>query len=73
MNISKLSKHVVLQGGTILDPVAGTEKKGDVHIADGKIKSVGKVNAPKSAQVVDCKGLVAVSYTHLTLPTIYSV
>lgn len=58
MNISKLSKHVVLKGGTILDPVAGREKKGDIYIVDGKIKSVGKVDALKSAHVVDCKGLV---------------
>ncbi|MDP6611807.1 MAG: dihydroorotase [Candidatus Marinimicrobia bacterium] len=58
MNISKLSKHVVLKGGTIIDPAAGTEKKGDILIENGKIKFVGKVEAPKSAQVVDCKGLV---------------
>ena len=58
MNISKLSKYVVLKGGTILDPVAGREKKGDIYIVDGKIKSVGKVDALKSAHVVNCKGLV---------------
>ena len=58
MNIAKLKKHVVLRGGTVLDPVEGTEKKGDVLIENGKIKLVGKVDSPKSAQVVDCKGLV---------------
>ena len=58
MNITKLKKHVVLRGGTVLDPVEGTEKKEDVLIENGKIKLVGKVDSPKSAQVVDCKGLV---------------
>ena len=58
MNIAKLKKHVVLRGGTVLDPVVGIEKKGDVLIENGKIKLVGKVDSPKSAQVVDCKGLV---------------
>ncbi len=58
MNISKLSKRVVLKGGTILDPVKGTRKKGNVLIENGKIKSVGTVAEPKSAQVVECKRLV---------------
>jgi dihydroorotase len=57
MNISKLKKHVFLKGGTILDPIMGTEIKGDILIEKGKIKSVGKVSAPKSAEVIDCKGL----------------
>ena len=52
MNISKLSKHVVLKGGTILDPVAGREKKGDIHIVDGKIKSVGKVDDALNLAIV---------------------
>ncbi|MBN4080879.1 dihydroorotase [Caldithrix abyssi] len=58
MNISKLSKQVVLKGGTILDPVQGTQRKGDILIESGKIKSIGKVSAPKSTQIIDCKGLV---------------
>ncbi|MEA1881286.1 MAG: dihydroorotase [Candidatus Marinimicrobia bacterium] len=58
MNISILSKHVVLKGGTVLDPIAVTEEKGDILIEDSKIKNVGKVTVPKSAQVVDCKGLI---------------
>ena len=36
MKISKLNKNTVLKGGTILDPVLGTEKKGNVYIVDGK-------------------------------------
>jgi len=58
MNISKLNKQVVLKGGTILDPVRVTQKKGDVLIENGKIKSVGKFSASKSANIIDCKGLV---------------
>ena len=38
MKISKLRKRIVLTNGTILDPFAGTQKKGDILIEDGKIK-----------------------------------
>ena len=48
MEISKLKKRIVLKNGTILNPLAGTQKKGDILIE-------------------------AVSYTHLTLPTILLV
>ena len=42
MKLSKLNKTTILKGGTILDPVLGTEKKGNIHIANGKIKSIEK-------------------------------
>lgn len=58
MHISKLDKHTILTGGTILDPLGGKEIKGDIHIADGKIKSIGKIDAPKSARSINCKGLI---------------
>ena len=38
MKLSKLNKTTILKGGTILDPVLGIEKKGNVYIVDGKIK-----------------------------------
>ena len=58
MNISKLNKNTILKGGTILDPVLGTEKKGNIHIANGKIKSIDNLKPPKTTTVIDCKGLI---------------
>ena len=58
MKISKLKNQVLLKGGSILDPVLGMETKGDILIEKGKIKLVGKISAPKSAEVIDCKGLI---------------
>ena len=82
MNLKKLPKKLVLQGGTILDPLSGTSKKGNVVIEKNKIKSIGSASA-KGENIIDCSGLVIthgfcdlhvhfrepVSYTHLTLPT----
>ena len=58
MNISKLKKNIVLKNGTILDPYNNTEKKGDIHIENSKIKSVGKISAPKTSEIIDCKDLI---------------
>jgi len=58
MKISKLRKRIILTNGTILDPLAGTQKKGDILIEDGKIKKIGKVEPPKVADIVDCDGLI---------------
>jgi dihydroorotase len=47
-----------IQGGTVIDPVAGTERKADVFIANGKIVSIG--DAPDDFQpskTIDAKGL----------------
>ena len=35
MKISRLNKNIALIGGTILDPINGNEKKGNIHIVDG--------------------------------------
>ena len=58
MKISRLNKNIALMGGTILDPINGNEKKGNVHIVDGKIKSIANKKPPKSATIIDCKGLI---------------
>ena len=58
MKLSKLNKNTILTGGTILDPVLGKEKKGNVHIVDGKIKSIANMHPPKAATIIDCKGLI---------------
>jgi len=57
MKISKLKKNVVLKNGTIIDPFNNSEKKGDIHIENGKIKTIGKIAAPKSSEIIDCKNL----------------
>ena len=57
MKISKLKKNVVLKNGTIIDPFNNSEKKGDIHIENGKIKAVGKISTPKSSEIIDCKNL----------------
>ncbi|AMV43472.1 dihydroorotase [Paraburkholderia caribensis] len=47
-----------IQGGTLIDPVAGTERQQDVFIAAGKIVALG--NAPadfNAARTIDAKGL----------------
>ena len=58
MKISRLNNNIALIGGTILDPINGNEKKGNIHIVDGKIKSIANKKPPKSATIIDCKGLI---------------
>ena len=58
MKLSKLNKTTILKGGTILDPVLGIEKKGNVYIVDGKVKSIANIKLPKTATIIDCKGLI---------------
>jgi len=58
MNLKKLPKKLVLQGGTILDPLSGRSKKGNVVIERNKIKSVGSTDGAKGETKIDCSGLV---------------
>jgi dihydroorotase len=58
MNLKKLPKKFVLQGGTILDPLSGRSKKGNVVIEQNKIKSIGSATGAKSENMIDCSGLV---------------
>jgi dihydroorotase len=47
-----------IQGGTVIDPVAGTEQKADVFVANGRIVSIG--DAPgdfQPSKTIDAKGL----------------
>ncbi|MDR6383886.1 dihydroorotase [Paraburkholderia caribensis] len=47
-----------IQGGTLIDPVAGTEQQQDVFIAAGKIVALGSAPADFSAaRTIDAKGL----------------
>ena len=58
MNLKKLPKKLVLQGGTILDPLSGRSKMGNVVIERNKIKSVGSTGSAKGESKIDCSGLV---------------
>ena len=58
MNLKKLPKKLVLQGGTILDPLSGSSKKGNVVIERNKIKLVGSAGGAKGGTMIDCSGLV---------------
>jgi dihydroorotase len=47
-----------IKGGTLIDPVAGTERQADVFIAAGKIASIGAAPADfNPAKTIDAKGL----------------
>ncbi|MEM5364779.1 dihydroorotase [Paraburkholderia azotifigens] len=47
-----------IQGGTLIDPVAGTEQQQDVFIAAGKIVALGSAPADfNAARTIDAKGL----------------
>ena len=47
-----------IQGGTLIDPVAGTEQQQDVFIAAGKIVALGHAPADfQAAKTLDAKGL----------------
>ena len=69
---------MVIRNATIVDGTGGDPFEGDVFIKDGIIQEVGNISNDCDKQI-DAKGLIlspgfiAVSYTHLTLPTIYSV
>src|ERR1700682_1004289 len=48
-----------IQGGTLIDPAAGTEQQADVFIAAGKIAAIGAAPADfHAAKTIDAKGLV---------------
>ncbi|CAG4901102.1 dihydroorotase [Paraburkholderia saeva] len=47
-----------IQGGTLIDPVAGTEQQQDIYIAAGKIVALGQAPADfNAAKTLDAKGL----------------
>ena len=63
---------LILAGGRVVDPDAGTDASADVRIEDGVVTHVGKV-APKGEEVVDVSGAVVAPgfvdlHTHLREP-----
>ena len=55
MSLKKLSKHTVLKAGTIIDPFNKQTYKADIWIKDGSIEGIGEFDAPRSAEIIDCK------------------
>jgi dihydroorotase len=51
-----MTPNLLLRGGTVLNPVADTETRADVHIRDGAIAAVGPDLDTAGAPVVDVDG-----------------
>jgi len=51
-----VSERIVIAGGTVVDPVAGTARVGDVLIEDGKVAAAGA--DATGAEVFDARGLL---------------
>ena len=56
-------RHVLLQGGTVIDPQARTVRRADVLVVNGKIEAVGasvgdssRGCSPLDVEEIDCKG-----------------
>ena len=55
---------LLLKGGRVIDPANNFDRKADVLISNGKIKSVGNLRVPRSVKVIDvhnkivCPGLI---------------
>ena len=52
-----LPKKILFQNVEILDPLNGTNKKGNILIINGKIAEIGKFDQPSGIKIVDAKGL----------------
>ena len=52
-----LPKKILFQNVKILDPLKGTNKKGNILIINGKIAGIGKFDQPSGIKIVDAKGL----------------
>ena len=55
MSLEKISKNVMLKGGTVIDPYHKKTFKADVLIKDGKILEIGTLKPPESCDIIDCK------------------
>tara|TARA_Y200000002_G_scaffold383012_1_gene402594 strand:+ start:2809 stop:4101 length:1293 start_codon:yes stop_codon:yes gene_type:complete len=55
VSLEKISKNVMLKGGTLIDPYHKKTFKADVLIKDGKILEIGTLKPPKSCDIIDCK------------------
>ncbi|MEO5346219.1 MAG: dihydroorotase [Magnetococcus sp. YQC-9] len=53
-----MSGVVVIRGGRMIDPASGLDTSGDLLIADGVIRAVGRVDVPSEAEIIEAEGLV---------------
>jgi len=52
-----VTRRLLLQGGTLLDPSRRLDERGDLLIADGKVARLGgTIDAGESTEVLDCAG-----------------
>ena len=49
---------MMIRGGRVVDPVSGRDEVADVHIRDGRIAAVGRVEVPDGADVVHAAGTI---------------
>ncbi|HEV2074536.1 MAG TPA: dihydroorotase [Thermomicrobiales bacterium] len=52
------TRAIVIRGGRVVDPVSGRDEVADIRIEDGVVTSVGHVDAPGDAEVIDAEGLL---------------
>ena len=52
-----LPKKILFQNVEILDPLKGSNKKGNILIINGKIAEIGKFDQPSGIKIIDAKGL----------------
>ncbi len=50
--------RLLIRGGRVIDPGAGSDQGADVLIEDGRVAAVGPSLAPDSAEIIDARGLV---------------
>ena len=67
-----MSERVMLRGGRVVDPVAGTDGVRDILIEDGRVADIGDIRNA-DAEVIDCTGLIVAPglvdmHTHLREP-----
>ena len=48
----------VIKGGTIIDGLRTPRFTGDLGIADGRIQSIGRIDASQGKKVIDADGLI---------------
>ncbi len=51
-------KRLLIRGGRVIDPGAGSDQGADVLIEDGRVAAVGPSLAPDNAGIIDARGLV---------------
>ena len=60
---------LLIKNGYIIDGSGQSRYKSDIGIKGEKIVFIGDSDDKNSKRIIDASGLIAVSYTHLTLPT----